>query len=60
MNIGSRFYDEKNGVYIIIDGVGPAPGFWYCIVEEAYDGYFEALGSKLFTETELKKFKKIW
>lgn len=34
LKLGQRFYDEKNGRYLTIDGVGCDPKVYRCIMEE--------------------------
>lgn len=53
------FYDESNGRYLIVDGVGVDPNVFCCIVEELNEfGEYEITGRALFTENELNHFNR--
>lgn len=60
MKLGMRFYDEFNARYLTIDAVH-RPHIYMCIVEELNeDGDdYEVTDRQLFTEGELKHFKKL-
>lgn len=56
--IGNVFYDEFNGRYITVDGVGTDPNVYACVVEEFNDnGDIEVVGRQLFTAGELAHFE---
>ena len=60
IKIGCRFYDEYNGRYLTVNGVGCDPNCFHCVVEEIGDaGEFEVTGTALFMRNELKKMKEV-
>ena len=54
------YYDERNGRYISVSGVGRDPNCYYCNVWEMnFNGDYELIDSQNFMEGELKKFKEV-
>ena len=54
--IGQRFYDERNGRYLTIDGVGSDPKCYRCIQEEVNDNdELETTDTVLMMQCELSK-----
>ena len=58
IKMGDRFYDERNGRYLTVDGVGADPKVFCCIVEEIEDEDYTVTGRQLFNMNELKHFQK--
>ena len=59
IELGTRFYDERNGRYITPDGVGVDPRCYSCIVEEFdEDGELVVSDRLLFMEYELRHFER--
>lgn len=58
-NMGDRFYDERNGRYLTVDGVGCDPTVRSCYVEEVTaDGDLELTGRGLFKLYELQRMQR--
>jgi len=60
IKLGTMYYDERNGRYISVSGVGRDPNCYYCNVWEMnFNGDYELIDSQNFMEGELKKFKEV-
>lgn len=59
IELGTRFYDERNGRYITPDGVGCDPNCYSCIVEEAdEEGDLVVVDRALFMAFELNNMQR--
>lgn len=57
--MGDKFYDDRNGRYLTVDGVGCDPKCYECIVEEAAeDGDLIVTGRVLMMQGELAKMER--
>lgn len=60
LRIGDRFYDERNGRYLTVDGVGCDPKCYDCIQEEPdVEGDLYISDRVLMMENELLKFRRL-
>lgn len=62
LKIGQRFYDERNGRYLTITGVGANPKAYDCVQEEMDEENVDELvvtDKVLMNEYELKHFKEV-
>lgn len=60
LRMGDVFFDERNGRYLTLDGVGCDPKVWEC-VEREYDESDDdwlVSGRVLMRESELMKMEK--
>lgn len=60
VKLGERYFDDRNGRYLTVDGSGCAPRVFRCIQEEYGDpGELEITGTVLIRESELLRMQKV-
>ena len=61
--MGDGFFNERDGRYLEVDGVGVDPTVYSCIEQEVVDDDLVTVGRVLLKEGELEKMQKqepIW
>ena len=60
IQIGTKFYDERNDRYVTVCKIDPVSKVYSCIVDELNDnGEYEKDDMYLFTEPELRHMKEV-
>ena len=58
IKIGDRFWDDKNGRYLTVDGVGCDSKCFRCIQEEIEDGELVITDTILMMQNELEHMER--